>query len=160
MGRTPEERRTYKREWAKSKRETDPEFRDRAAAAARKYRAKPETKAKQREYQRSRYANDPEYRERVKTLNRPKNVKRQADNRRAVIEGYGGECECCHSDYEPHLTIDHIDGGGTAERRTGVTSIHLYARLRREGFPPGYRVLCWNCNWAFHRLGRCGCSDH
>lgn len=75
-----------------------------------------------------------------------------------VIAGYGGQCECCGTTFRPHLTLDHVNGGGGAERRAEPGQ-RLWRRLRREGFPPGYRVLCWNCNWAAHRLGRCSCSD-
>lgn len=64
------------------------------------------------------------------------------------------------TDFYPHLAIDHVDGDGAAERRaTGGGNMRLYRRLRREGFPPGYQVLCFNCNQAKHVLGRCTCSD-
>lgn len=74
-----------------------------------------------------------------------------------VIQAYGGHCACCGTEYLPHLTVDHIDGGGTQERRSSTTN--LYARLRAEGFPPGYQVLCFNCNFAKWAQGACGCSE-
>ncbi len=41
------------------------------------------------------------------------------------------------------LTIDHINGGGLKEvRKYGAA---IYERLKRNGFPKGYQVLCWNC---------------
>ena len=27
--------------------------------------------------------------------------------------------------------------------------------LKRNDYPPGFQVLCHNCNWAKHALGRC-----
>ena len=82
----------------------------------------------------------------------------QAKLKRDVLLGYGGACECCGNDYLPHLTIDHVNGGGTQHRKK-ETQVSLYRRLRREGFPRGeYRVLCWNCNWASHSLGECSCQ--
>jgi hypothetical protein len=53
------------------------------------------------------------------------------------------------------LTIDHVDQNGAADRRThgDATSATFYTRLRREGFPPGYRVLCFNCNISAYRGG-------
>lgn len=78
--------------------------------------------------------------------------------RREVIAGYGGRCVCCGADYLPHLTIDHEGGGGAEERRRDGRGSKLYRRLRREGFPAGYRVLCFNCNWAAHIEGECGCQ--
>lgn len=85
----------------------------------------------------------------------------QANVKREVIDGYGGRCACCGNDYLPHLTLDHVNGGGTAHRRVeGGRS--LYRRLRRalrEGLPldPEFQVLCWNCNAAKHHLGACDC---
>lgn len=138
-----------KRQEAKRYRE-DPEFRDRKLAAAERYyeRLPPEERRANR--RRWRNAN----RERHRELGRIE----QALLRQEVIVAYGGLCECCGIDFEPHLTLDHVNGGGSAERRKAPGSA-LFRRLRRDGFPPGYRVLCWNCNWAAHHLGRCPCSD-
>jgi hypothetical protein len=81
--------------------------------------------------------------------------------RRDVIEGYGGRCACCGTDYLPHLTLDHVNGGGADERRA-MSGRTIYTRLRRAlpDLDPTYQVLCWNCNAAKHHLGRCACSDH
>lgn len=44
------------------------------------------------------------------------------------------------------LTIDHINGGGTKHRKSlGLSRFNFW--LRNHGFPEGYQVLCWNCNW-------------
>lgn len=134
----------------------------------------------------ARYASDPEYREKQKANARRQSAKRdpeaerlrknasrradpnrldkrraeQAKVRRDVIEGYGGVCACCGNAYPPHLTLDHIDGGGAAERRA-TCQRSIMRRLRREGFPPGYQVLCWNCNAAKHHVpGGCDCQAH
>jgi hypothetical protein len=75
-----------------------------------------------------------------------------------VIGGYGGACECCGTTYMAHLTLDHINGGGNQERKQQSNRV-LYTRLRREGYPRGeYRVLCFNCNFATHVEGECGCQ--
>jgi hypothetical protein len=78
--------------------------------------------------------------------------------RKEVLQAYGGACACCGTDYAAHLTLDHIDGGGTADRKENSSSYAVERRLRREGFPPGYQILCWNCNWAKHHEGACGCQ--
>ena len=46
------------------------------------------------------------------------------------------------------LCIDHINGGGTQERkRTKQSGGHgFYYRLKTLGYPDGYQVLCANCN--------------
>lgn len=75
-----------------------------------------------------------------------------------VIQGYGGHCACCGNDHMPHLTLDHVGGGGAQNRRV-ESNRSLYRRLRREGFPPGFRVLCFNCNYAAHlNGGECDCG--
>jgi hypothetical protein len=61
-----------------------------------------------------------------------------------VIAAYGGKCACCGESGLPFLTLDHIDGTGK-EHRSSLTS-SFYRWLRSNGFPPGFQVLCWNCN--------------
>lgn len=68
-----------------------------------------------------------------------------------VFSAYGGRCQCCGEEELTFLAIDHIDGGGNKHREEefkGFGGAHFYRWLRRQGYPPGYRVLCHNCNWA------------
>ena len=79
-----------------------------------------------------------------------------------VIEAYGGKvCSCCGETELGFLQIDHIDGGGNAHRRSlnlaGTTFLHS---LKKAGFPPGYRVLCANCNWGRRLTGVCPHEEH
>jgi hypothetical protein len=53
------------------------------------------------------------------------------------------------------LTIDHINGGGRQHRLQAGVKGDFYTWLKRNGFPPGFQVLCWNCNHAKHVLGEC-----
>ena len=129
---------------------SDPEYRARkrrAAAASYARQSPEERRAKRQDWK----VRNPERRKAMDQRERDK-------LRHDVLTGYGGSCVCCGCEYEPHLTLDHTNGGGCAERRTEPGS-KLFRRLRREGFPPGHQVLCWNCNWAKHKLGRCGCQD-
>lgn len=88
-------------------------------------------------------------------------IKRSNDKLRLeVLTHYSGgvpECACCGESILDFLTLDHTGGGGGAARRSeghrGGTA--QYRRLRRAGFPPGYRVLCWNCNCTIGKLGKC-----
>jgi hypothetical protein len=50
------------------------------------------------------------------------------------------------------LTIDHISGGGNKHKSSigGSLGRKLYTFLKKSGFPPGYQVLCFNCNWKKH----------
>ena len=67
------------------------------------------------------------------------------------------ECACCREDTLVFLTLDHVDGGGAEARRKANSrgGTDYYRRLRRAGYPSGYRVLCWNCNAAYGQTGSC-----
>jgi hypothetical protein len=46
------------------------------------------------------------------------------------------------------LSIDHINGGGTAHvRALGIHPSDFYQWLKDHGYPEGFQVLCMNCNW-------------
>lgn len=68
-----------------------------------------------------------------------------------VFAAYGGEypkCACppCGEDDVKFLTIDHINGGGQAHRKDTHKSVYRW--LRKNNYPPGFQLLCWNCNCA------------
>lgn len=64
-----------------------------------------------------------------------------------VLAHYGGRCACCGEDNLLFLTIDHIDGNGTAHRKSvGRYGSTFYSWLRTHGLPLGFQVLCFNCN--------------
>lgn len=79
--------------------------------------------------------------------------------RTEVLTHYGNgllKCCCCGENDLVVLSLDHIAGGGTAERkRLGGSTCYLYIKLRKEGFPAGYRTLCLNCNLARGFYGSC-----
>lgn len=64
-----------------------------------------------------------------------------------AFDAYGGPvCAHCGETRLACLTVDHIDGGGNAHRRKVGAGWQFYKQLRRDGYPPGYRILCMNCN--------------
>ena len=68
-----------------------------------------------------------------------------------VLEHYGKTCSCCGETCIPFLSLDHINGDGRQHRQQlpGCgTGPKLYRWLIKNGFPPGFRVLCINCNWG------------
>ena len=78
--------------------------------------------------------------------------------RRDVLTGYSPTgkicCACCGESYLEFLVLDHIHGGGCKERRKYARG-GLWRKLRKEGYPPGYRVLCQNCNASLGLYGYC-----
>lgn len=93
----------------------------------------------------------------LKEAQRKRAAKRQRDRRRRVIDHYGGKCECCGEVHLAMLALDHINGGGNKHRREiqASGSVTLYRWIIEQGFPRGFRVLCFNCNQAIHVLGNC-----
>jgi len=77
-----------------------------------------------------------------------------------LIELYGGKCDCCGETIQEFLTIDHIQGGGTTERKR-LSSYAIYAdaiemfKENEEEARKIYRLLCYNCNCAIGAYGYC-----
>lgn len=84
-----------------------------------------------------------------------KEIEYNRKRRLEVIFGYGGACECCGENRIEFLCIDHVNGGGTKERKLIGSGHQLYRRLIGAGFPSGYRVLCSNCNMSLGLYGYC-----
>ena len=87
----------------------------------------------------------------------PTNTLRRQRLKLETLARYGGYCACCGETEPTFLTIDHIDGNGRQHRReTGTESgADFYWWLRRNNYPAGFQVLCWNCNCARHIKGTC-----
>lgn len=69
--------------------------------------------------------------------------------KKEVFEHYGGlVCACigCGIHNINVLELDHINGGGNAERKTVGSGKTFYKYLKKNKYPAGYRVLCANCN--------------
>lgn len=87
-----------------------------------------------------------------------------------AIMAYGGyRCSWCGIDEPMVLCIDHVENNGREHRRQiGSLGGHkLYKWLRDNDYPPGFQVLCMNCNHGKYRnkgvlpesmFGRC--IDH
>jgi hypothetical protein len=80
----------------------------------------------------------------------------QQKARTEAFEAYGGAvCAHCGKANSDCLTLDHVNQDGAKRRRNGERrGTMLYINLRKHGFPPGFRVLCFNCNqkaWRKHK---------
>ena len=66
-----------------------------------------------------------------------------------VFSHYGRQCAACGRKH--HLTIDHINGGGRAHRKSlGMSgSGHkFYVWIVKNKFPDYLQTLCFKCNTA------------
>ncbi len=90
--------------------------------------------------------------------------------RHDALVAYGGEhpkCSCpgCGEDRLPFLCIDHVNGDGAAHRKSlrgpntkgNPGGGAMYRWLKKNGYPAGFRVLCYNCNFA---RGKGPCPVH
>lgn len=89
----------------------------------------------------------PEHERKVKLY-----CKRRHDNRRdQVFAAYGGyKCACCGETEPAFLSLDHVNNDGAEWRRERfgnrmAAGYHTYKWLINHGFPPGFQVLCMNC---------------
>lgn len=67
-----------------------------------------------------------------------------------AFKKYGGyKCNCCGEMEKLFLTLDHINGGGTKHRKeTKGGGQWVYRWILKNDFPPGFQVLCMNCNFG------------
>lgn len=81
-----------------------------------------------------------------------------AKTRVEFLDMYGGVCQCCGHDKVEHLALDHVRGGGKADRRARSTIAILRDAVSRYQ-PEKYRILCHNCNAAIGIYGVCPHQD-
>lgn len=73
-----------------------------------------------------------------------------------VLNHYGHKCACCGEARYEFLAIDHVEGGGLRHlRQIKGTAKSLAGWLVKHNFPPGFRLLCHNCNFARGHYGYC-----
>lgn len=126
----------------------------------RKYAEKNRDKliADKREFYRRKRRENPEWKE----AERLRQIEFYHNLRREVFEAYGGmKCACCGETEESFLTLDHINNDGAEHRRslskTGrKVTAGVWHWIKRNNYPPGFQVLCMNCNFSkFRNKGIC-----
>lgn len=84
------------------------------------------------------------------------NIRHARKRRDEAFAAYGGPiCVCCGETIQEFLQIDHVNNDGNVQRKMYPESRNLCAWLKKRGYPPGYQVLCANCNLAKARCGVC-----
>lgn len=101
----------------------------------------------------------PSEREKLYHYNNEWRKKWQRKQRLECISHYSNgknSCKCCGENHLEFLAIDHINGGGSKERKEIKKKYYsIYSYLIKTGFPEGYRVLCHNCNLSLGFYGYC-----
>lgn len=152
-GRLPEEVKkekalAYQRQWYKDNKEKAKEYN-------KEWRQK--NRGKITAQRKERRANDPAYREKENAAQRRRVQKRLKDLREEIFIHYSNgeiKCACCGETERKFLSIDHIRPV-KHHLKNYDHGTNLYLRLKREGFPIGYQVLCYNCNIAKGIYGVC-----
>lgn len=112
--------------------------------------------AKHREWQRKNPDKVKINTERCNKKHPDRHKKYRQELRFKVLSYYGNgkvECACCGEQTYEFLAIDHINGGGTKERKIAYGNICQF--LWNKQLPEGYQVLCHNCNMAKGLYGEC-----
>ena len=69
------------------------------------------------------------------------------------------KCGCCGESNVEFLTIDHIqkkkNSADYKEKGRKICGSTLYKWLKKNKYPEGYRVLCFNCNCSLGFWGYC-----
>lgn len=81
--------------------------------------------------------------------------KRASDLKQEVLDNYGKCCVFCKESEPLFLTIDHVEDNGAEHRRQEqiTTGSNTYRWLKKNNFPEGFQVTCFNCNAAKARIG-------
>lgn len=80
---------------------------------------------------------------------------RRLKRRQLIFDHYGWKCVCCGETMPEFLTIDHINGGGTKQRKETGGGGEFYRWLIKNNYPDGFQTLCMNCNHAKGHYGKC-----
>lgn len=86
---------------------------------------------------------------------RQQDTKHRRSLRREIIEAYGSRCACCGESHYEFLAIDHVAGGGNQHRNILGGHANTLKYIKKQGYPPEFRVLCHNCNLARGFYGYC-----
>lgn len=87
----------------------------------------------------------------------------RAKEKQNFVNAYGGCCVCCGESNVSFLCADHVNNDGAEHRRSLNTDgmnagggLAMYRLARKQGYPPRFQVLCFNCNMGKqHNKGVC-----
>jgi hypothetical protein len=74
-------------------------------------------------------------------------ARERAQRKLEFLHAYGNKCACCGEDDHRFLSLDHVGNDGNKHREE-FKCHQIYRVAKREGYPPKYQVLCYNCNFG------------
>jgi hypothetical protein len=86
---------------------------------------------------------------------------RRQETKLEAFNAYGGPtCVCCGESRMEFLSLDHVNDDGAAHRRSisvgqDGRGVQLAKWCKQNGYPPGFQVLCFNCNFAKGHFDEC-----
>ena len=76
-----------------------------------------------------------------------------------IYKHYGAFCACCGEDNPKFLCVDHISNNGNHHRKELKKELgyvpNMFRWLKKNNYPPGFQILCYNCNFAKGAYGEC-----
>ena len=95
------------------------------------------------------------YYKKNKSIVNTKNRERYNELKKLTFSKYSPnnviKCRICGEELLNFLTLDHIEGRQKHGHSTTFSAAKLWYNLKKNNFPPGYQVLCWNCNVIKYR---------
>ena len=141
---------------------TDEERRARKKKYRKEYNLRPEViarkKAKNKEYRERNKDKIDKYRREVEI---PKNRKLAIEVFSVYSKRHSNSdipcCRCCGiNEHMEFLSIDHIYGrDNLPEDEKDLHSKSLNSWLKKNNYPDGFQILCFNCNMAKSAKGHC-----
>jgi hypothetical protein len=84
--------------------------------------------------------------------------RRYNERRTKLFKIYGGECACCGETMHEFLSLNHVNGGGSKDRKMNGRSVnnkHITQIINSGKTNPEFNILCHNCNMSLGFYGRC-----
>lgn len=77
-----------------------------------------------------------------------------------IFDHYGWKCACCGETIKEFLTIDHVNGGGSKQKKILGSNHQVWLWIIKNDFPDNFQTLCMNCNFAKGKKDSGGICPH
>jgi hypothetical protein len=118
----------------------------------RKYQKDMRPYSERKDYYKIRYSKNRDYYlQKIKKSNQRLRIEVLTHYSNGTLKCNCPECDECNPKF---LTLDHVNNNGKEDRKRFNSNTNRLLRwLRRNGYPEGYQVLCYNCNQGKDKNG-------